>query len=241
MQHGGSLVLRVALAGKAGQLVEEQRAVGDVVVRGQGVRQHAGLAALVNVRAVGARAAAGSGGAVAGDGAQAGGDRAASGRGGRLEVLVEFARGAGGGGRGGCGCEAVAVAQGGADGGEAGAGAVALDGGAFGHGLHGFLDGGGFVGVDVDRDVVARVGEDGAGKGGRVGIGVLDEALREDVVLAALGEVVQLCEFDLDFDGFAGFDRSEGLGGKRVGGHALEHALESSRRSCCFVSLVVKI
>ena len=232
VKDGGGLVLGVTLAGEGRELVEEQRAVGDVVVGGKGVSKDAGLAAAVDVGAVGAGLAAGGGSAVAGNGAQAGGDGVAGAGGGGLEVGLESGGGAGGGGRGGGSGQLVAVGEGGADGRQLGAGAVALDGSALGEGRQGGLNLGGLGSVNVDGEVVALVGQDGAGKGSGVGLGVLDGTLGEDIVAAALGQVVELGDLNVDLDGLATCDGLEGVLGQGVGGHALEHAEELGLGGC---------
>ena len=232
MKDGSSLILRVALARKSRELVEEERAVGDVVVGRKRVGQDVGLAATVDVGAVGAGLATGGGGAVGGNSAKACSDGATGGRGGGLEVLLELGCRARSGGGGGSSGQFVAVAESSADRGQASAGAIALDSGTLGEGLQGSLDLGGLCGVDVDRKLVAGVGKDGTGESGGVGLCVLNDTLGEDVVFAALGEVVKLREFDLDLDGLASSDRLEGVLGERVGGDALEHTKETGLGGC---------
>jgi hypothetical protein len=237
VKDGGSLVLGVARAGKSRELVEEQRAVGDVVVGGQGVSEDVGGAATVDVGAVSAGLATSGGGTVAGNGAQTSSDSAAGAGGGGLEVGLESAGGAGGGGSGSGSGQPVAVGEGSADGRQLGAGAVTLDGSALGEGLHGGLNLSGLGSVDVDGEVVALVGQDGAGEGSRVGLGVLDGTLGEDVVGAALGQVVELGDLDVDLDGLTACNGLEGVLGERVGGHALEHAEESGLGGCSMLVL----
>ena len=82
MKDGSSLILLVARARKSGKLVEEQRAVRDVVVRRESVGEDVRLAATVDVGAVGTGLTAGGRGAVGGNSAEARGDGAAGGRGG---------------------------------------------------------------------------------------------------------------------------------------------------------------
>lgn len=226
VKDSGSLVLSVARAGESRELVEEQRAVGDVVVGGQGVSEDTGLTAAVDVGAVGAGLTAGGGGTVAGNGAQTGGDGVAGAGGGGFEVGLESGGGARGGSRGSGSGQLVAVGERSTDGRQLGARAVALDGSALGEGRQGGLNLGGLGRVDVNGEVVALVGQDGARKGGGVGLGVLDGTLGEDVVSAALGQVVELGDFDVDLDGLATRNGLEGVLGQRVSGHALEHAEE---------------
>lgn len=233
VKDGRSLVLSMALASESWELVEEQGAVGDVVVGGQGVSEDTGLAATVDVSAVSASLTAGGGGAVAGNGAQTGGDSAAGTGSGGLEVGLESAGRTGGGGGGGGGGQPVAVGQGSTDGRQLGARAVTLDGSALGEGRQSGLDLCGLGGVNVNGEVVALVGQDGAREGSRVGLGVLDGSLSEDVVGAALGQVVELGDLDVNLDGLATCNGLEGVLGQRVGGHALEHAEERSLGGCC--------
>jgi hypothetical protein len=226
VKDGGSLILLVARARKSGELVEEQRAVRDVVVRWESVGEDVGLAGTVDVGAIGTGLTAGGRGAVRGDSAEACSNGATGRRGGSLEVLLELrcrARSSGGGSSSG---QSVAVAESSADRGQASAGAVALDGGALGKGLQGSIDLGGLCGVDVDRKLVAGVGKDSTGESGGVGLCVLNDTLGEHIVLAALGEVVELRKFDLDLDGLASSNRLEGVLGEGAGSHALEQAKE---------------
>ena len=238
MKDGSSLILRVALARESRELVEEERAVGDVVVRGKSVGQDVGLAATVDVGAVGAGLAAGGRGAVRSNGAEARGDGAAGGRGGGLEVLLELGCRARSGGSSSSSGQPVAVAESSADCGQLSAGAIALDGGTLGEGLQSSLDLGGLCSVDIDRKLVAGVGKDGAGEGGGVSLCVLDDTLGEDVVFAALGEIVELRKFDLDLDGLASSDRLEGVLGEGAGSDALEHAKETGLGGCDVLAFV---
>lgn len=238
MKDGSSLILLVALARKSRELVEEQRTVGDVVVRGKGVGQNVGLAATVDVGAVGTGLTAGGRGAVGGNSAEARGDGAAGGRGGGLEVLLELGcRARSGGGGSGSG-QSVAVAESSADCGQLSAGAIALDGGTLAEGLQGSLDLGSLCGVDIDRKLVAGVGKDGAGESGGVSLCVLNDTLGEDVVFAALGEVVELRKLDLDLDGLASSDRLERVLGEGAGGDALEHTKETGLGGCDVLAFV---
>jgi hypothetical protein len=217
----------VALAGEGRKRAEEQRAVGDVVVRGEGVGQDTRGAGTVDVSAVGAGLAAGSGGAVRGDGTETCSDSAASRRGGSLEVLLELGRRAGGCGSGSGSGQSVAVAQSGADRTEASASAVTLDGSTLREGLHSSLNLRSLYRVDINFKLVAGVGKDSTRESGRVCLSVLNEPLGKDVVLAAGGEVVELRKLDLNLDGLAGRDRLEGLLGKRASSHALEYTKET--------------
>jgi len=227
VKDSGSLVLSVALAREGRQLVEEQRAVGDVVVGGKGVGKNVGFAGAVDICAVGASATTGGGGAVRGNGAKACSDSAAGSRGGGLEVLLELGRRSGGCGGGSGGRQSVAVAQSGADRGQASAGAVTLNRSALGERLNGSLDSCGLCSVDVDRKLVAGVGKDGTGKSSGVVLGVLNDALSENIVLAALGEIVKLRKFDLNLNSLASSNRLEGLFSERAGSNALEQTEET--------------
>lgn len=64
MEDGGGLILAVAGGAESGELVEEERAVGDEVCRWNSVRKDVGAAARVGVIAV--RGGAGSGTAAVG-------------------------------------------------------------------------------------------------------------------------------------------------------------------------------
>jgi hypothetical protein len=214
VKDGGSLILLVARARKSGELVEEQRAVRDVVVRWESVGEDVGLAGTVDVGAIGTGLTAGGRGAVRGDSAEACSNGATGRRGGSLEVLLELrcrARSSGGGSSSG---QSVAVAE------------SSADRGPLGKGLQGSIDLGGLCGVDVDRKLVAGVGKDSTGESGGVGLCVLNDTLGEHIVLAALGEVVELRKFDLDLDGLASSNRLEGVLGEGAGSHALEQAKE---------------
>lgn len=185
VKDSSSLVLSVALARESRKLVEEERAVGDVVVGGQGVGENVGLAATVNVSAVGAGLSSSGRSAVAGNCAQTGSDGAAGGgRGGLkerlmsvvssrhtrskviyLEVCLECGCGARSGGGGSGSGQSVAVGEGSTDGRQLGARAVTLDRSALGERLEGSLDLGSLLRVDVDGEVVALVREDRAREG----------------------------------------------------------------------------
>lgn len=91
MQGSGGLVLSVALASKSREVAEEERAVGDVVVRGESVGEDTRRAAAVDISAVSAGLAASGRAAIRGNSSQACGNSAAdAGRSG-LEVLLELA------------------------------------------------------------------------------------------------------------------------------------------------------
>jgi len=130
VQGGGGLVLSVALTSKSREVAEEERAVSDVVVRGEGVGKDTRRATAVDVSAVSTGLAAGGRATVGSNGSQACGNSAAdAGRSG-LEVLLELASRTGGGSSGSCGCQLLAVAEGGANSGETSTSAITLDGGA---------------------------------------------------------------------------------------------------------------
>ena len=112
VQGSGGLVLSVALASKSREVAEEERAVSDVVVRGESVGEDARRAAAVDVSAVSAGLAATGRATVRGNGSQTCGNGAAdAGRSG-LEVLLELASRARSSGSGCSGCQLLAVAQG---------------------------------------------------------------------------------------------------------------------------------
>ena len=121
MKDSSGLVLGVAGRGESWKLGEEDRAVGDVAGRGDGISQNVGRAAAVLVVTVGSRSSSGAG-AVTGNCCQASRDSVLGGSGGRLEVRAELGTSTGrGGSRSG---KSVTVGKSGADGGELGASAA---------------------------------------------------------------------------------------------------------------------
>lgn len=211
VKDGGGLVLGVARPAQSGELVEEQRAVGHVVVGGESVGQDTGGAAAVDVSAVGASDSAGGGAAVAGDGAEASGNGVADRGGGALEEGVEPGGGARCGGGGCAAGQAAAAAEGVGDRSAARAGAVALDNSTLRDSVDGLLDSERLLGVNVKRDSLARVREDVSGQLSRVEVGKEEVAVGGYIVFATLGELVDLSKLNLDLDGLSSGEGLEHL------------------------------
>jgi hypothetical protein len=239
VQGSGGLVLLVALAGKSGEVAEEEGAVSDVVVGGEGVGEHARRAAAVDVSAVSTGLAAGSGATVGSDGSQACGNSAAHAGRGSLEVLLELAGGARGGSSGGSGGQSLAVAEGRTNSSETSARAVTLDGGALGELADSALDLGCLSGIDVNRKSVAVEGKGTSGQSGGVELSVGNGTSSGDIVLAAGGELVQLGKFDLDLNRLAGHDGLENILAKRLVSQTLQDTSELSLGICIISSTFI--
>lgn len=232
VQRGGGLVLVVAGARQRRQVAEVQRAVDHVALRGQRVRQHARVARAVHVAAVVARDARAGAAALGGHAPEDGGDgRARAGRG-ALVVLLELGGRARRRRRLGRQRERAAVGQRRAGGGEAAAGAVALHDGALGQEALARL--GRLRAVDGGGDLVGDVGG-GAGDVERVGLGVGEGALGQDVEGAAGGEVVHLGDVERHLDGLAGGDGLEVLLAEVRRGDAEADAVEVDAGLWCVV------
>jgi hypothetical protein len=209
VQNGGGLVLAVAAVGQGGEVVEEQRAVCNVVVCREGVGEDVGSTPVVHVCAVCASWAAGGGLAICCDGGEAVGDGLAGVVVGRHEVLLKLAGVAGRGSVSGAGGELLAVVECCVDRFKLGAGAVALANGALcnlvdGLGVHLRLEG-----VDLEGQPVAVESESLAGQLGGVGLGVVDSSGSRDIIRTFDIHVVQLSQLNFDCECLAGVDCSE--------------------------------
>lgn len=214
VEGGGLLVLGVAGLGGRGQVAEEDGAVDDVVLRGQGVGEDAVAAALVHVGAVVGRAARRAGRLLR-HLVEHVDDLVAHRR--VVEVLGQLVVVAAGGVGGRLGERRRAL-----DGVDRRrqlvARAVVLDGLALA--VEGLEDRGGLEPVHVDGGQdVAAVG-DGADDLGGAGLGVLQSALGDDLVDAAEAQVMELSSVEDGGDGLAGADGLEAGLGQVAGGHA---------------------
>jgi hypothetical protein len=144
--------------------------------------------------------------------------------------LVELCRGSRRSGVSSSRSKATTIAESGADGGSTSASAVALDCSALAELRNCCRDACGLLGVDFQGDGLGGVGKDLTGEFGRAFFGVEETTGGRDNVGAALGEVVELCELDFDFNGLAGFDGLEDVFREVGVGHAL---VDTSERNFC--------
>lgn len=207
VEGGGGLVLAVAGAGEGREGGEVEVAVDHVGLRRQGVGEDAAGAGAVHVGAVEVRDARGRAAALGRDALEDGRDGAARRRRARLEVLGHLGGRAGRGGCSGGRGQRPAVADGRVAGRELGARAVGLHVDAL---VEAAADRGGGGAVDLGGHGAAGDRVD-AGELGRVGLGVRDGAQRDDVVLAARAEVVDLADVEGGLDRLARRDDLEGL------------------------------
>lgn len=224
VKDGSGLVLGVARAGQARELVKEEVAVGNGALRGDGVGEDAAAAAVVGVGAEGLRGAAGSRAALVSSLAEDVDNLRADLLRRRLEELLDLVGAAGLGNLRSLVGEADAVGQSLLDGAAAAAGAVALDRRALGQA--GVADGSGLGAVDVGLDGVGVVG-DRARQLVAGALGVLQDAGRHDVKVAARAQVVGVSNVEGDLDRLASGDLLEVLLLKRLGRHAKAHTLKS--------------
>ena len=208
VEHGGSLVLRVAGAAQSRQTGEEQGAVDHLAGGRVRVGQDAVGAGAEDVGAVVSAAAAGGGAALAGDVVEDGGDRVLCRGGAGLEVLGHLCVVGLRVGRGRAG-ERSAVVERGDGRGAAGAGAVGLDDCALGELLVVTADFASLLAVDGGLDAVADEG-DGASNLGGVEVGIGEGTLGEDLEVTTSAQIVGYSDIERGLDGLASRKNLEG-------------------------------